>query len=330
MQGFCLRRAASCAKLKAELDSGRYSKQPATHFTLRERGCERAISGVSFRDRVVQRALCDRSLIPVLCRGIIDDNSASLKGRGTHRARKRFAKHMAEAWRRWGEDAVCVQYDFRRYFASIDSKRAAEGVLREYLRASTADNREDALRLAAVMREIVTEERGVGLGNQTSQTVAIWYASPIDHCVREVLRLGLSGRYMDDGYAFCHRSQAGAALASIRAKAAELGLELHPRKSRAVPITRPVTFLKAVYRVRGGRVRVSMSGKSLTCTMRHLRHVRGLVDAGRMPEEDYAQSLASTYGAICRLATPKQRRRFEASVPAEYAALMRDVRARAL
>lgn len=39
----------------------------------------------------------------------------------------------------------------------------------------------------------------MGLGNQTSQIVAVEYASPIDHMICEVLRLGLSGRYMDDG-----------------------------------------------------------------------------------------------------------------------------------
>lgn len=330
VQSFCLRRTSNCAKLKDELDSGSYKKKPATRFVLRERGCERSISGVSFRDRVVQRTLCDSSLVPLLCHGIIDDNCASIKGRGMHRARIRFAKQMIAAQKRWGGDAVCVQYDFRHYFASIDSRRASECVLREYMRAATDGNRADARRIHAVADQIITEERGVGLGNQTSQTVAIWWASPIDHYVREVLRCGLSGRYMDDGYVFCRSSEAASVLESVRVKAAGLGLELHPRKSRITPLSKPLAFLKVVYRMDGGHVRVSMCSKSLCRTMRHLAHVRHLVDAGRMPEEDYVQSLASTYGNICRLASPKQRRRFEASVPGKYADVLELERIRAL
>lgn len=328
VQSFVLRRNTQCAKLKRDLDSGAYRKEPATRFTLRERGCERQISGVSFRDRVVQRSLCDNSLVPVLCHGVIDDNSASLKGRGMSRARRRFGQQMAEAYRRWGDDAVCVQYDFRKYFASIDSRRASYGVKMEYVRAASGSNILDALKLASIADGIVTEEKGVGLGNQTSQTVAIWYASPIDHYVREVMRCGLSGRYMDDGYAFCHASEADGILDAIRDKARSLGLSLHPRKSHATPLSRPVTFLKTVYRIRNGKVSVSMCGKSLVRTMRHLRHVRSLLDSGRISEEDYEQSLASTYGNVCKLASRKQRRRFESEFSKGHEAMMARIRSR--
>lgn len=328
VQSFVLRRSTQCSKLKRELDSGEYRKEPATRFTLHERGCERQISGVSFRDRVVQRSLCDNSLIPVLCHGVIDDNSASLKERGMSRARSRFGKQMAEAYRRWGNDAVCVQYDFRKYFASIDSRRASYGVKMEYVRAATGDNILDALKLSSIADSIVTEEKGVGLGNQTSQTVAIWYASPIDHYVREVLGCGLSGRYMDDGYVFCHASEAAHVLDEIRLKAASLGLTLHPRKSHATSIRKPLTFLKTVYKLDGGIVRVSMCGKSLLRTMRHLSHVRSLLESGRISDGDYEQSLASTYGNVCKLASRKQRHRFESVFSDGHDELMRSIRAK--
>lgn len=324
VQSFCMRRASNCAKLKAELDAGTYRKEPATRFKLRERGCERDISGVSYRDRVVQRTLCDESLVPLLSRGLIDDNCASLKGKGTHLARRRFTAHMAEAYRRWGEDAACVQYDFRKYFASIDSRRASEGIRREYERAGGGEE------LWRIARGIVTEERGLGLGNQTSQAVAVWYASPIDHYAREVLRCGLSGRYMDDGYVFCRADEAPGILAAIKAKAEGLGLELHQRKSRITSITKPLSFLKASYEMRGAYAHTDMCGKSLMRTIRHMRHVHGLLLKGRITADDFAQSLASTYGTVCRIASPKQRRRFEAYVPREWSGLLRGVRVRVL
>ena len=322
VQSFTLTRTYQVARLASELAAGEYRKSPAVHFVLNERGCKRYISGVGFRDRVVQRTLCDNSMVPVLCRGIIDDNSASVKGRGMDRARRRFAQQMVEAHRRWGDEAVCVQYDFRSYFASIDSRRAAREI--EAVYASLTDD----ARIPAVIREIVTEERGVGLGNQTSQTCAIWYPSRIDHHIREVLRLGLSGRYMDDGYIFCRACDASAVIESVSRQAESLGLRLHERKTKATPLSKPLTFLKVVFRLDGGMVSNAIVERSLRRTIRHIGAVHGLLRKGLIDEADYIQSVASTYGNILRYGSPKQRRRFEASIPEEHRWKLKEIRIR--
>ena len=41
--------------------------------------------------------------------------------------------------------------------------------------------------------------RGVGLGSEVSQIIALDYASPIDHYVKDVRGIHGYGRYMDDG-----------------------------------------------------------------------------------------------------------------------------------
>ena len=91
-----------------------------------------------------------------------------------------------------------------------------------------------------------------------------------------------------------------------------------------------IASLKMRYTMRSKRVCADMCGKSLLRTMRHVRSVHGLLAADRISDEDFAQSLASTYGTICRSASPKQRRRFEASVHREWYSLLRDVRMRVL
>lgn len=124
VQRFALRRALNCAQLSRELRDGTYRKRPAQHFILHERGKARLISAVQFRDRVVQKSLCENSLVPLLSRGLIYDNSATLKGKGTEFARLRFAKHLRRAWGRWGSAGYLIHYDFASYFASIDQRRA--------------------------------------------------------------------------------------------------------------------------------------------------------------------------------------------------------------
>ena len=321
VQRFALRRALNCAVLSRELRDGSYRKRPAQHFLLHERGKARRISAVHFRDRVVQKSLCNNSLIPLLSRGLIYDNSATLEGRGTEFARTRFAKHLRRAWGRWGRAGYLVHYDFKSYFASIDQKRAM-GRLEGKLLGLCRDEVEtlSARRVLWLARQFICEEdRGLGLGNQTSQIVAVEYASPIDHMICEVLRLGLSGRYMDDGYVFCPDGDAArVALGAIEAKVASIGLSLHPRKCGIEPVGREHVFLKYKFRVdaRSGQVAMAPVAETLRrYRRRHLRLCR-LVAAGEVGMDAVEASEASCRSVV-KLAT--QRERLEAEMGRAFA-----------
>lgn len=321
VQRFALRRALNCAVLSRELRDGSYRKRPAQHFLLHERGKARRISAVHFRDRVAQKSLCNNSLIPLLSRGLIYDNSATLEGRGTEFARTRFAKHLRRAWGRWGRAGYLVHYDFKSYFASIDQKRAM-GRLEGKLLGLCRDEVEtlSARRVLWLARQFICEEdRGLGLGNQTSQIVAVEYASPIDHMICEVLRLGLSGRYMDDGYVFCPDGDAArVALGAIEAKVASIGLSLHPRKCGIEPVGREHVFLKYKFRVdaRSGQVAMAPVAETLRrYRRRHLRLCR-LVAAGEVGMDAVEASEAS-FRSVVKLAT--QRERLEAEMGRAFA-----------
>lgn len=310
VQRFALRRALNCAELSHELRDGIYRKRPAQHFLLHERGKARRISAVHFRDRVVQKSLCNNSLIPLLSRGLIYDNSATLEGRGTEFARTRFAKHLRRAWGRWGSAGYLVHYDFRSYFASIDQKRAMGRLEGKMLRLCR--NEEEVLSARRVLwltRQFVCEEeRGLGLGNQTSQIVAVEYASPIDHMICEVLRLGLSGRYMDDGYVFCPDGVAAReALGAIEAKAISLGLALHPRKCGIEPVGRVHVFLKYRYEIDNGSGEVRLAPVAETLRRYRKRHLRlcRLAAVGEIGMDAVEASEAS-FRSVVKLATDRE------------------------
>ena len=65
-------------------------------FDLIERGKLRHIRSVHFKERVVQRSLCDNALVPILSRSLIYDNGASIKGKGIHFAMFRCRDHLRE------------------------------------------------------------------------------------------------------------------------------------------------------------------------------------------------------------------------------------------
>ena len=308
---FDKRRGPACALLASELASGKYEKRPPRHFTISERGKLRQISAVAFRDRVVQRALCDRSLVPVLSSQLIYDNAASLKGKGTSFARRRFEDRLLEACRRW-DDPWVASVDFSNYFGSIDSARAF-GMLRErYMSlAQTGAEREGAGRILAVAELFVCDESHLGLGNQTSQIVAIWYLNAFDH---EAGVYGFYGRYMDDAYCICEsRQRAEEFVGAIARFAAKMGLALNPKKTRVAPAKRAkITFLKRVYsyvppdlsRAAPASLEIRMAACAVRASRRHLKGVARLAAAGVLDDADVAAVRAALHANCASTSHP--------------------------
>lgn len=194
-------RAVNCIRLRESLLSGKYRRQPPVRFTLCERGKIRHIVGPRYKDRVVQRCLCDRFIVPMVSRSLVYTNSASLKGKGTSFARSRFERDMLLASQRCGADARVFQYDVKNYFGSIPSARAhavlSEIILKPYQGRPESDSMSRLLDIAALYSR---ESDFLTLGNQVNQLAAIAYLNRLDHAFHELLGQGGAGRYMDDGY----------------------------------------------------------------------------------------------------------------------------------
>lgn len=309
VQTFMQSRLANCVKLSDQLRAGTYKKIPAHHFILHERGNTRFISAVNFRDRVVQHPYCEMFLIPVMLNGIIADNSASQKGKGPDVARERFAYHMTEAVRRYGMGAYVASFDFKSYFASIDNEIAMQQIIDQVRPLVTCEQeRQNARRLVALGREFICEEKGLGLGNQTSQTMAIAYASSVDHAIREICQCGLSGRYMDDGYVFCrNKDEAALVLAVAEHYARKLKLRLHPRKTKVIPITHHLTFLKTIYSFApDGTVMREVSSDTLRRYKRHYASIARRVANGSLPM-DVLEASEGSFNGIAQRATWPER-----------------------
>lgn len=65
-QSFHLSLVQNCARLRGELLGGTCRLTPGKRFAICERGKPRGILSRAFRDRVVQRTLCDRALVPAV------------------------------------------------------------------------------------------------------------------------------------------------------------------------------------------------------------------------------------------------------------------------
>lgn len=304
-------RAINCIRLRESLLSGRYRRQPPVRFTLCERGKVRHIVGPRYKDRVIQRCLCDRFIVPMLSRSLVYSNSASLKGKGTSFARRRFERDMLVARRRYGPYARVFQYDVKNYFGSIPSARAhavlSEIILKPYRGLPESDSMSRLLDIAALYSR---ESDFLTLGNQVNQLAAIAYLNGMDHAFHERLGQGGAGRYMDDGYIFCSREDLPSIRRLFLASLESFGLQPNAKACFSSHLNRELTFLKIRFSCPDGSPCRRLARVTLIRYRRHLKSLYASVSSGKLPPEVIASSIASFKGVLS-VSTARHRRALE-------------------
>jgi len=153
-----------------------------SQFTIYEPK-ERLISVVPFIDRVMHHAIMN-VLEPVFEKQFIFHTYACRKGKGSHKAIK-YAFSKAK------NCEYFLKLDVKKYFENID-----HNILKRKLSKIIKDK--DCLDLLFDIIDSFRTEKGLPIGNLTSQFFANLYLSELDHFVLENLKPSGYCRYMDD------------------------------------------------------------------------------------------------------------------------------------
>lgn len=275
------------------LRSGKFKSKGFYEFDIIERGKERHIKSVHISERVVQRCLCDYSLVPIFSNSFIYDNGACMKDKGIDFAVNRLIVHLQRHYRKHGNNGYALVFDFSKYFDSINHEK-----LKSIIDGSYPDKR-----LAAFIKRLVDDfggEKGLGLGSQISQVSALRFPNRLDHYVKEVLHLKGYGRYMDDGYMLHHsKEHLQKCLADLREICACLGIRLNEKKTQIVKLSRGITFLKRRFILtETGKVIVIPARKGIVKERRKLKKLKIKFNAGEREFFDIKQSYNSWRGHI--------------------------------
>lgn len=178
-------------RLHRDLASGRYAHSPYIHFIVSDPK-PRDIHKASVRDRVLHHAI-HRVIEPIFEKRFIYDTYSSRKGKGTHRAVKRFEQLAWKLCRNRTRTVWVLQCDVRKFFASIDHTLLLAAVTR-----AVKDKH-----LLKLLSDIITSfsstpGTGIPLGNLTSQLFANIFLDPLDQYVKRVLHAPVYLRYADD------------------------------------------------------------------------------------------------------------------------------------
>ena len=165
----------------------KYVVGPYLHFSIYEPKKRDVVSQEMF-DKVINHLVARYILMPALEKGLIDANVASRKRGGTSLGLKYFNRYNGICERKYGRYYI-LKCDVKSFFASIN-----HDILKDKLKRRIKDK--DALKI--VFDIIDSEEKGLGIGNMTSQILAIFYLDDLDKYIKEVLKIKYYVRYQDD------------------------------------------------------------------------------------------------------------------------------------
>jgi RNA-directed DNA polymerase len=234
-------------RLRAELMAQSYQPQPVRAVRIPKAGKpgEYRMLGIpSIYDRVCQQALLNR-LEPIFEPAFDEANFGYRRGRSTQDALRKVWKEI-KGGREWIVDA-----DLKDFFGSVD-----HGKLLALFARRVSDGR--ALRLVEMMLKtgsygqgrLFPSERGTPQGGVASPLLSNILLTPFDW---EMRRRGYQlTRYADDWVVTCtSAAEARAAIAAAQRILTELGVQLHPQKTRIVHVRHGFEFLG--YKIKRGR-----------------------------------------------------------------------------
>lgn len=195
-------------KLQKELIERTYTLGKYREFYIYEPK-KRLIMAQPFKDRVVQWAIY-QVLNPVFAQGYITDSYACIKERGTHKAVKRLHYWLRQVGKK-PEKYYFLKLDISKYFYRIDHD-VLMGILKRKIRDDDmiflldkiVNSSETNFGLppgkspGEVKRSDRVSEKGMPVGNLSSQMFANLYLNELDQYCKRTLGIHFYVRYMDD------------------------------------------------------------------------------------------------------------------------------------
>lgn len=212
----------------------------------------RKIEKSKYMDSIVHRWLVDNFLKEAFVPQFISTTYACLQERGMHKACLDLQKGMKHCKNKWNQYYI-LKMDVAKYFENINKK-----ILLKIIKRKIKDK--DIIWLINEILYAQNREKGLEIGNYTSQMFANIYLNEIDQYIKHELRVKYYYRYMDDGVILVKtKNEAKEILEKIKSFFKnELQLELN-KKTQIFKSKQGVNFCG--YKINEYRLKIRDKGK---------------------------------------------------------------------
>lgn len=239
----------------------------------------RIICSTSFKDRVIQRSLCNNGLYEILTKPLIYDNGACQLNKGTNFTNKRLEVHLHKYFaNNKTNKGYILKLDIKNYFGSTPHSELKK-VIDKYVKIEEfrcylyllIDSFKDNRSVVEIKNDSFGK-RGIALGSQLSQLLQLLFINDIDHHIKEKLKIKHYIRYMDDMILIHNDKQYLTFCKQQIEKLLSLkGLTLNP-KSRIFRLDQSFQFCKIIYKLTSaGKIKKRCARSSLNRELRRSR-----------------------------------------------------------
>ena len=170
--------------LMMQVQTHQYKTSKYEIFELKTGGKVREIYKLPMRDRIVQHAIMN-IIEPIFRRSFITDTYSSIKGRGLHKCLHKLKKALKDV----EGTKYCLKLDIHKFYPSIKHEQMKKAIRRKF---------KDVDLLQTLDEIIDSTDKGVPIGNYTSQYFANYILNRLDHYIKEQSCIKYYFRYCDD------------------------------------------------------------------------------------------------------------------------------------
>lgn len=253
-------------ELHREIISGDYQVGKSIAFIV-DKPVKREVFAGDFRDRIVHHLIINK-LNPLFEKQFIYDSYSCRQGKGTHFGIKRIERFLRSCSRNYTQDCYILKLDIQGFFMHINKDilyQRLKAFITEPPQFSARDcgwaGKDDKDILLALCKKVIyhnptencvikslrskwiglpkskslfyaAENRGLPIGNFTSQVFANFYLDSFDHFIKHDLGIRYYGRYVDDFIIFHQSKEYLKKIISVLKNFLwqKLRLTLHPKK----------------------------------------------------------------------------------------------------
>jgi len=164
----------------------------------------RDIHKAKVRDRLLHHSIY-KTLYPYFDKKFIYDSYSCRIGKGTHKAIYRFENFIRKVGKNNTKTCWILKCDIKKFFASIDHNILKSILVKHikdkdiiWLLGNIIDSFQTSNTNSAMAENVALKERGLPLGNLTSQLLVNIYMNEFDQYVKHKLKVKYYIRYADD------------------------------------------------------------------------------------------------------------------------------------